>query len=199
MDKLAFNASVFFGSPAFPAPAIDTSVSVTHSDGSGLAEIYSDKAGNTKVNPFNIANPGQIVFYVDPGEYNVTAQQGSNVASWSNVLVIPRFPISKIDSGTSRNITNSDVGCFTQFTNDVPVTLTFDIDSVTILDAEIHIINDQSKTQNLILNDLAGVTVKKPANLTQTLAPGDMVTMKLVEYTAGVSATWVMFGKTVAA
>jgi hypothetical protein len=87
MAKAAFNNGVFFGSPALPGDS-STVITVTNVSG-GSDTLWEDRDGVTEMdNPFNLTSNGNILFYADPGRYEITASRGSQSHTWYDFVLV---------------------------------------------------------------------------------------------------------------
>lgn len=89
MAKIVFNASVFTGRPLYPAD-VSTVITVWDAEtGELVPTLWADRDGTVELaNPHPLAEDGVILFYTDPGRYNITATRGSWFRVWPNHLQI---------------------------------------------------------------------------------------------------------------
>lgn len=125
MSKFVFQAGCFMGSPLVPATSM-TEVTVVDKETNNNANLWEDRAGGTiKANPFNIASIGLIRFYTDPGRYDITAVNGSETQTWTDVLIIDpdaggggaQFSEVVAISGATHTLTLANVGQWLGCTN----------------------------------------------------------------------------------
>lgn len=89
MAKGSFNASVFIGRPLYPAD-ITTTVSVYNAETDELVPtLWLDREGiETLSNPHPLPEDGVILFYADPGRYNIVAEKGTMLyREWPDEII----------------------------------------------------------------------------------------------------------------
>lgn len=89
MAKGVFNASVFLGRPLYPAD-ITTTVSVYDADTDVLVPtLWEDRDGlETLANPHPLPEDGVILFYANPGRYNIVVEKGTILyREWPDVII----------------------------------------------------------------------------------------------------------------
>lgn len=87
--KGVFNASVFMGRPLYPAD-ITTTVSVYNAETDVLVStLWLDRDGVEELtNPHPLSEDGVILFYVDPGRYNIVVEKGTMLyREWPDVII----------------------------------------------------------------------------------------------------------------
>lgn len=87
MARYIFQRRVFEGGPLF-ASSLATQITVLDISGSPtLAPIYDAEVGGSSLgNPFFITELGKFEFWVEDGEYRVTATNGGNTDSWEGQI-----------------------------------------------------------------------------------------------------------------
>lgn len=113
--KGAFNASVFMGRPLYPAD-ITTVVSVYNAETDALVPtLWLDRDGSQELaNPHPLAEDGVILFYVDPGRYNITVEKGTNLyREWPDVIISDSATsgtpgIQSVVAGTNVTVDDTD-------------------------------------------------------------------------------------------
>jgi hypothetical protein len=89
MAKGVFNASVFTGRPLYPS-SVSTLVTVYDADtGLPVPTLWLDRDGVSELsNPHALSEEGVILFYADPGRYNIKVSLGlSLVREWPDVII----------------------------------------------------------------------------------------------------------------
>ena len=87
MARYIFQRRVFEGGPLF-ASSLATQITVLDISGSPtLAPIYDAETGGSSLgNPFFITELGKFEFWVEDGNYRVTATNGGNTDSWEGQI-----------------------------------------------------------------------------------------------------------------
>jgi hypothetical protein len=138
MAKGVFNASVFTGRPLYPS-SVSTLVTVYDADtGLPVPTLWLDRDGAEELsNPHGLPEDGVILFYANPGRYNIEASLGlSLVRVWPDVIIsdaatsgtsgietiVPGTNISVDDTDPLNPIVSATGGGATDFTDldDVP-------------------------------------------------------------------------------
>lgn len=113
--KGVFNASVFMGRPLYPAD-ITTVVSVYNAETDELVPtLWLDRDGTDELaNPHPLSEDGVILFYVDPGRYNIVVEKGTMLyREWPDVIIsdsatIGTPGIQSIVAGTNVTVDDTD-------------------------------------------------------------------------------------------
>lgn len=113
--KGVFNASVFMGRPLYPAD-ITTVVSVYNAETDELVPtLWLDRDGTDElVNPHPLAEDGVILFYADPGRYNIVVEKGTMLyREWPDVIISDAATsgtpgIQSIVAGTNVTVDDTD-------------------------------------------------------------------------------------------
>lgn len=88
MAKFIWQAGVFTDAPLFAADTA-TKITVIDKSNDSLAPLWKDEAGTEPLANFHyLEEPGHIVFYVNPGKYSITAENGAFVQTWENEIVV---------------------------------------------------------------------------------------------------------------
>jgi hypothetical protein len=138
MAKGVFNASAFTGRPLYPS-SVSTLVTVYDADtGLPVPTLWLDRDGAEELsNPHGLPEDGVILFYANPGRYNIEASLGlSLVRVWPDVIIsdaatsgtsgietiVPGTNISVDDTDPLNPIVSATGGGATDFTDldDVP-------------------------------------------------------------------------------
>lgn len=123
MPKYAFNASVFFGSPAVPAPT-STTVEVRDQYTDAVVDLWSDGAGTLPLdNPFNITTAGKISFFSDAMTAEITATNGADSDVWSHQIIgpVPRA-VTAVSSSSGVVTLNANLGDYFTMTTTENIT-----------------------------------------------------------------------------
>jgi hypothetical protein len=89
MAKGVFNASVFTGRPLYPS-SVSTLVTVYDADtGLPVPTLWLDRDGAEELsNPHALSEEGVILFYANPGRYNIEVSLGvSLLREWPDVII----------------------------------------------------------------------------------------------------------------
>lgn len=113
--KGVFNASVFIGRPLYPAD-ITTTVSVYNAETDELVPtLWLDRDGIDELaNPHPLAEDGVILFYADPGRYNIVVEKGTQLyREWPDVIISDSATsgtpgIQSIVAGTNVTVDDTD-------------------------------------------------------------------------------------------
>ena len=113
--KGVFNASVFMGRPLYPAD-ITTTVSVYNAATDELVPtLWLDRDGSQELaNPHPLAEDGVILFYADPGRYNIIVEKGMTLyREWPDVIISDSATsgtpgIQSVVAGTNVTVDDTD-------------------------------------------------------------------------------------------
>lgn len=113
--KGVFNASVFMGRPLYPAD-ITTTVSVYNAETDALVPtLWLDRDGVEELaNPHPLAEEGVILFYADPGRYNIVVEKGTMLyREWPDFIISDSATsgspgIQSIVAGTNVTVDDTD-------------------------------------------------------------------------------------------
>lgn len=113
--KGVFNASVFMGRPLYPAD-ITTTVSVYDAETDELVPtLWLDRDGTDELaNPHPLAEDGVILFYADPGRYNIVVEKGTTLyREWPDVIISDSATsgtpgIQSVVAGTNVTVDDTD-------------------------------------------------------------------------------------------
>jgi hypothetical protein len=115
MAKGVFNASVFTGRPLYPS-SVSTLVTVYDADtGLPVPTLWLDRDGAEELsNPHGLPEDGVILFYANPGRYNIEASLGlSLVREWPDVIISDAATsggggIESVVAGTNITVDDTD-------------------------------------------------------------------------------------------
>lgn len=110
-------------------------VRLGHTEGAGsLADIYSDAAGSSPLsNPTTTAADGTLLFYAEPGRYNLVAAGAANGVLLN--VTSPVFRYATIAAmGAAKNLTDGDEVIVSAGANGQPETFTYDAGSTLTAD-----------------------------------------------------------------
>lgn len=113
--KGVFNASVFIGRPLYPAD-ITTTVSVYNAETDVLVStLWLDRDGADELaNPHPLSEDGVILFYADPGRYNIVVEKGTMLyREWPDVIISDSATsgtpgIQSVVAGTNVTVDDTD-------------------------------------------------------------------------------------------
>lgn len=113
--KGVFNASVFMGRPLYPAD-ITTTVSVYNAETDVLVStLWLDRDGTDELaNPHPLSEDGVILFYADPGRYNIVVEKGTQLyREWPDVIISDSATsgtpgIQSVVAGTNVTVDDTD-------------------------------------------------------------------------------------------
>lgn len=192
--KTNWSGGVFINSPLYPADT-STSVTVKKSIDDSFATIYSDRDGAAKSNPFNISTAGQIDFYADPGRYDITATNGSDSTTWSNVLIKPQSVVTQ-EKTADFQVAADDLDVMFVITGSGNVNITVPSEATDALDQDFifHVRHDGTGTVTIVQD--TGVVVVPQVGGTLVIPANGTASCNYPRTTIN---RWMLFGLLVAA